>query len=144
VSIIWSSPVLGRPHLDSQTPARPGSHRCTVIGFTALPAWVARATAEDPQCPIDDPIRRRIALFDGHGRPISPEGHPADIRHINGTRVLVAHPPHNNEGWLTGRIYILMRPTLTLDHIMTLDEAATWYTRISPARVHPHHGGQPI
>jgi hypothetical protein len=96
-------------------------------------AWVAAATTGPPRRPVDDPVQRRFRLFDAAGSYLHPEGRPADIPPVHGVRLIVIHPPRGSYGWLNGRTYEHMTPTLTLDHIMTPDEAGTWRARISPA-----------
>jgi hypothetical protein len=105
-----------------------------LTGEPPVPAWVAAATTGSPHRPADDPIRRRFRLFDAAGGYIYPEGRPADIPPVDGVRVIVIHPSRGIYGWLAGRTYEHMTPTLTLDYIMTPDEAHTWRARISPAR----------
>jgi hypothetical protein len=98
------------------------------------PAWVAAATTAPPQLPAGDAIQRRFRLFDGTGAYIYPEGRPAGIPRLDGARAIVLHPPRGNYRWTAGRTYEHMTPALSLDHIMTADEASAWRARISPAR----------
>jgi len=102
-------------------------------GEPPAPTWVAAATTAPPQLPFDNPIRRRYRLYDATGAYIYPEGRPADIAVVDGVRVIVLHPPLGNYGWTGGRTYEHMAPTLTLDHILTADEADAWRARIAPA-----------
>ena len=97
-------------------------------------AWVAAATDAPPCLPGGAFTQRRCRLFDGHGSYLYPEGHPADIRPLDGTRVLVLHPPLGRYGWHGGRTYEHMRPTLTLDRELGPAEAAGWLARVAPAR----------
>lgn len=83
--------------------------------------------------PASDPIVRRFRLFDGHGAYVFPEGRPADIQPLDGTRVLVLHPPLAPLGWTGGRFYEHMHPALTLDRELDPAEAAGWLSRIAPA-----------
>jgi hypothetical protein len=80
-----------------------------------------------------DPIVRRFRLYDGTGSYVYPEGRPADIGAVAGTRVLVIHPPNGRYGWAHARTYPLMKPTLTLDAVLSPEEAAGWLGRIAPA-----------
>lgn len=99
------------------------------------PAWVAAATDAAPgPFPAPASIRRRFRLFDGHGAYVWPEGRPADIEPLDGTRVVVLHPPNGRFGWQNGRVYQHMAPTLTLDRVMDRAEAAHWLSRVAPAR----------
>ena len=109
-------------------------------GERPSPAWVAAATTAPPQRPIDDPIQRRFRLFDGTGAYIYPEGQPADIPPVGGVRVIVLHPPRGSYRWASGRTYEHMVPALTLDHIMSPEEADAWRPRIAPARETDHFG----
>jgi hypothetical protein len=98
------------------------------------PKWVAAATDAPPQLPPADPVLRRFRLFDGLGYYVFPEGRPADIAPLDGTRVVVLHPPLGRFGWTGGRTYQRMTPTLTLDRFLEPAEAAGWLARIYPAR----------
>jgi hypothetical protein len=98
------------------------------------PKWVAAATDAPPRLPLTDPILRRFRLFDGLGNYVYPEGRPADIAPLDGTRVVVLHPPLGRFGWSGGRTYQHMTPTLTLDRFLAPAEAASWLARVSPAR----------
>jgi hypothetical protein len=97
------------------------------------PAWVAAATDGELRRPADDPIYRRFRLFDGHGAYVYPEGRPADIQPLDGTRVLVLHPPLAPFAWTGGRFYPRMPPALTLDRLLEPAEAGDWLDRIAPA-----------
>ena len=107
--------------------------RGLLAGEPPAPAWVAAATTAPPQRPLHDPIQRRFRLFDGTGAYIYPEGQPADIPLLDGIRVIVLHPPRGTYRWVGGRTYEQMIPALTLDHIMTPEEAEAWRARIAPA-----------
>jgi hypothetical protein len=107
--------------------------RGLVRGEPPAPTWVAAATTAPPQLPFDDPIQRRFRLYDATGAYINPEGRPAEIAIVDGVRVIVLHPPLGNYRWTGGRTYEHMVPTLTLDQIMTADEADAWRARIAPA-----------
>ena len=108
------------------------------------PAWLDAATDGPPQRPETDPIARRFRLFDGHGRHVRPEGRPADIEPLDGTRVLVLHPPLGRSGWTAGRAYQHMPPSLTLDHPLPPTEAATWLSRTNPRPGSRPHGREPL
>jgi hypothetical protein len=98
------------------------------------PGWVAAATDAPPQLPSTDPVLRRFRLFDGLGCYVLPEGRPADIAPLDGTRVVVLHAPLGRYGWSGGRTYQNMMPTLTLDRLMEPAESADWLARVYPAR----------
>lgn len=108
--------------------------RGLLAGERPAPAWVAAATTASSRLPPEDVIQRRFRLFDATGAYIYPEGRPADIPLIDGARVIVLHPPRGRYGWEGGRTYEHMVPALTLDHVMTPDQAAAWRARIAPAR----------
>jgi hypothetical protein len=55
-------------------------------------------------------------------------------RPLDGTRVVILHPPLGRFAWSAGRAYRHMTPTLTLDRILAPAEAAGWLARVSPAR----------
>jgi hypothetical protein len=107
--------------------------RGLLTGVRPEAAWVAAAT-DAPASIVGKPIERRFRLFDATGAYVYPEGRPADIAAVAGARVLVIHPPNGIYQWGQGRVYEGMRPELTLDEIMTADEAATWLARAEPAR----------
>lgn len=108
--------------------------RGLLAGERPAPAWVAAATTAPPLPPAGVIIQRRFRLFDATGAYIYPEGRPADIPLTEGARVIVLHPPRGDYGWTCGRTYEHMVPALTLDHIMTPDQAGAWCARIAPAR----------
>jgi hypothetical protein len=95
--------------------------------------WVAAATDGEIRRPASDPIFRRFRLFDGHGAYVFPEGRPADIQPLDGTRVLVLHPPLAPLGWTGGRFYAHMNPSLTLGRVLDPAEVASWLGRVAPA-----------
>jgi hypothetical protein len=115
--------LLGRGHGGLLDTARP------------KPQWVQAATVGSPR-PSDErePIMRRFRLFDGHGAYVYPEGWPADIVPLDGVRVLTLRPPKGDFGWMQGRSYVDMVPTLTLDGELEPADAAHWLSRIAPAR----------
>ncbi|MGY5048488.1 hypothetical protein ACWDE0_23165 [Streptomyces sp. 900105755] len=96
-------------------------------------SWVAAATDADPYLGPGNPAIRRFRLFDGHGAYVSPEGVPADIEPLDGTRVLVLHPPNGDYGMGIGRVFQNMVPALSLDRILRPEETERWLTRIAPA-----------
>jgi hypothetical protein len=99
------------------------------------PAWVAAATGGRPgPFPPTAPITRRFRLFDGHGSYLAPEGRPADIAPLEGTRVVVLHPPNGSFGWRNGRVFQNMAPTLALERALDPAEAECWLSRVAPAR----------
>jgi hypothetical protein len=97
------------------------------------PSWVAAATDADPNLGPDNPAIRAFRLFDGHGRYLAPEGRPADIRPLDGVRVLSVHPPNGSFGMGSGRVFTAMRPTLTLDRRLDSSEVEHWLARVAPA-----------
>ncbi|MEW1914873.1 hypothetical protein AB0442_42030, partial [Kitasatospora sp. NPDC085895] len=97
-------------------------------------AWVDAATCGNPRTVSGEPVLRRFRLFDGHGGYVAPEGIPADIRPLDGVRVLVLHPPRGSFGWVNGRVFEQMEPSLRLDRRLSRREAAGWLGRITPAR----------
>lgn len=99
------------------------------------PAWVEAATTGHPgPMPMEQPIHRRFRLFDGHGAYVYPEGRPADVAPLAGTRVLMLLPPNGDYGWTTGRTYQHLVPELRFERELTTQEAAAWLERVSPAR----------
>lgn len=97
-------------------------------------SWVAAATDAPPILPGGAIIQRRCRLFDSYGSYVYPEEHPADIQPLDGTRVLVLHPPLGRFTWSAGRTYEHMRPTLTLDRELDPAETASRLARVAPAR----------
>ena len=99
-------------------------------GIPPRPQWVAAATDGDLQPAV--PVEGQFNLVDGYGKWIWNEGRPADIPHMDGTRVIVLDPPPYPRRWNIGRVYPLMRPTLTVDGPLPADEAARWLARVAP------------
>jgi hypothetical protein len=95
---------------------------------------VAAATDAPPILPGGAIIQRRCRLFDGYGSYVYAEGHPADIRPLDGAGVLVLQPPLGRFTWSAGRTYEHMRPTLTLDRELSPAETTSWFARVAPAR----------
>ncbi len=96
-------------------------------------SWVEAATSGDPRLSRDNPAIRAFRLFDGHGNHLSPEGIPADIEPLDGTRVLTLHPPNGTYASATGRVFERMLPTLRLDRPLEPAETEHWLTRLTPA-----------
>jgi hypothetical protein len=96
-------------------------------------SWVEAATDGDPQLGPDNPAIRAFRVFDGHGAYVYPEGIPADIQPVYGTRVLVLHPANGNFGMGIGRIFRGMTPALVLDRVLEPHEVDSWLSRVTPA-----------
>ncbi|MFD0507601.1 hypothetical protein ACFQ0G_42295 [Streptomyces chiangmaiensis] len=107
--------------------------RGLVAGDRPARSWVEAATDGDPHLGPGDPATRAFRLFDGHGTYVSPEGVPADIEPLDGTRVLVLHPPNGNYALGIGRVFEHMTPALRLDRILAADETQHWLARLAPA-----------
>ncbi|MEU1529950.1 hypothetical protein [Streptomyces fagopyri] len=103
------------------------------MGDRPARSWVEAATGGDPHLGPDDPAIRRFRLFDGKGTYISPEGVPADIEPLDGTRVLILHPPNGNYALSLGRVFEHMTPALRLDRILEPAETEYWLARLAPA-----------
>ncbi|MFG2480502.1 hypothetical protein [Streptomyces fagopyri] len=104
-----------------------------VVGDRPSRSWVEAATDGDPHLGPDDPAIRLFRLFDGRGTYIGPEGVPADIEPLDGTRVIVLHPPNGNYALGLGRVFEHMTPTLRLDRILEPAETEHWLARLAPA-----------
>lgn len=96
-------------------------------------SWVEAATDADPQLGPENPAIRRFRLFDGHGAYVYPEGVPADIEPLNGTRVLVLHPANGELGMGIGRVFQDMTPALVVERVLESHEVDSWLSRIAPA-----------
>lgn len=96
-------------------------------------AWVRAATTGEPRLPARRAAVRAFRLFDGHGHYIDPAGVPADIEPLDGTRVVVLHPPNGTFTMGGGRVFTHMAPTLTLDRRLGAREAASRLARVRPA-----------
>ncbi|MGW2720000.1 hypothetical protein [Streptomyces sp. NPDC001492] len=90
-------------------------------------------TDGDPNLGTSDPAIRRFRLFDGHGGCVYAEGVPADIEPLDGTRVLVLHPPNGTFGMGLGRVFEHMTPTLELDRVREPAQTQVWFDRVAPA-----------
>ncbi|GAA1976313.1 hypothetical protein [Catenulispora subtropica] len=53
---------------------------------------------------------------------------------MDGTRVLVLHPPRGAFGWSVGRVFEHMLPEVRLERELGAEEAAGWLARVAPAR----------
>ncbi|WP_405520529.1 hypothetical protein [Streptomyces canus] len=104
-----------------------------VAGDRPERSWAEAATSGDPRLGPDNPAIRCFRLFDGQGTYISPLGMPADIKPLDGTRVLVLHPPKGNYALGVGRVFEHMMPTLRLDRILEPAETQHWLARLAPA-----------
>jgi hypothetical protein len=96
-------------------------------------SWVAAATDGDPHLGPGNAAIRGFRLFDGHGAYVPPEGIPADIEPLDGTRVLVAHPANGSFGMGVGRVFRHMAPSLVLDRVLDAVEVDSWLARVAPA-----------
>ncbi|WP_317442670.1 hypothetical protein [Streptomyces collinus] len=104
-----------------------------VAGDRPARSWVEAATSGNPRLSPDAPAIRRFRLFDGQGAYVGPEGVPADIAPLDGTRVLVLHPPNGDYALGVGRVFEHMTPTLRLDRILHPAETKRWLARVAPA-----------
>ncbi|MFJ8489479.1 hypothetical protein ACIRBZ_14100 [Streptomyces sp. NPDC094038] len=104
-----------------------------VAGDRPARSWVEAATSGDPRLGPDAPAIRCFRLFDGQGAYIGPEGVPADIGFLDGTRVLVLHPPNGNYALSVGRVFEHMMPALRLDRMLEPVETQRRLTRLAPA-----------
>ncbi|HEV7896719.1 MAG TPA: hypothetical protein VGP31_02580 [Planosporangium sp.] len=92
--------------------------------------WVAAAT--DGETQPRGGIMGQFNLVDAFGEWIWNEGRPAGIPLLDGRRVIVVDPPPYPRSWNAGRVYPLMRPTITLDGFLGPDEAARWMSKVAP------------
>ncbi|MGW4768102.1 hypothetical protein ACWEO2_08665 [Nocardia sp. NPDC004278] len=60
------------------------------------------------------------------------EGTPSDIPVIDGTRLLILDPPPYQRNWPAGRFFPNMLGDLTLERVLTPEEAASWFRHVSP------------
>lgn len=79
-------------------------------------------------------IRGNFNLVDAYGEWIWNEGRPADIPKLDTMRVIVIDPSPYQRTWNAGRLYPLMRPTVTVNGPMPADEAALWLSKVKPVR----------
>lgn len=91
------------------------------------------ATEGDPNLAASAPAKRRFRLFDGHGAYAYPEGIPADIEPLDGTRVLVLHPPNGTFGMGVGRVFAHMTPTFEPDRVLERAQTQVCFDRVGPA-----------
>ncbi|MFF4503800.1 hypothetical protein [Streptomyces sp. NPDC001401] len=104
-----------------------------VAGERPARKWVEAATDGDANLGASDAAIRRFRLFDGHGAYVYPEGVPADIEPLDGTRVLVLHPPNGTFGMGVGRVFEHMMPTLRLERVLESAETQAWFDQVAPA-----------
>ncbi|GIG84079.1 hypothetical protein [Planotetraspora kaengkrachanensis] len=101
-----------------------------IPGERPAPTWIAAATTGEMQ-PAGG-ISGQFNLVDATGEWIWNEGRPADIPFAEGRRVVVLDPPPYPRSWNAGRAYPLMEPALTVDRILSPDEAAHHLARVAP------------
>jgi hypothetical protein len=104
--------------------------RGMIPGKPPTPAETAAASDGDLTPPGG--IKGNFNLVDAYGKWIWNEGRPADIPHLEGTRVVVIDPPPYGRSWNAGRAYPLMRPAVTVDEILPAAEAARWLSMVKP------------
>jgi hypothetical protein len=104
--------------------------RGLIPGTPPKPQWLRAATDGEMEPPGG--IYGQFNLVDAFGEWIWNEGRPADIPLLDGRRVIVVDPPPYERSWNAGRAYPLMRPTITLDRLLTADEAARWMHAVAP------------
>jgi hypothetical protein len=97
-------------------------------GTPPEPSWVAAATAGDLQ--PASAIIGQFNLVDAFGEWIWNEGRPADIPLLNDRRVVVLDPPPYKRSWNIGRVYPLMRPSITLTRVLSTEETAQWLAQV--------------
>jgi hypothetical protein len=104
--------------------------RGLIPGTPPREEWIAAATDGELEPPGG--IAGQLNLVDAFGEWIWNEGRPSDIPKLDGRRVIVLDPPPYPRTWNAGRVYPLMRPTLTLDRFLDPDEAARWMSKVAP------------
>ncbi len=102
--------------------------RGMIPGQPPTPEEVAAASDGDP-APASG-IKGNFNLVDAYGKWIWNEGRPADIPRLEGTRVVVIDPPPYERMWNAGRAYPLMHPTVIVDEILPVAEAARWLSMV--------------
>jgi hypothetical protein len=100
-------------------------------GFTGieppLPSWLDWSSGDK-----SEEVYRRMRLFDGQGKHVHPKDWPADIGALDGTRVVVVHPP-DECNWRKGRPFPVMVPSMVPDSELSRAEVTAWLERIEPA-----------
>lgn len=104
-----------------------------VVGDRPARSWVEAATGGDPRFGPEAPAIRCFHLFDRQGACISPGGVPAGIGTLDGTRLLVLHPPNGTYALDVGRVFEHMVPELRLDRIPDPVETGRWLALSAPA-----------
>lgn len=99
-----------------------------------LPSWLDESAAEPGERVY---VYRRMRLFDGQGRHVSPLDWPAEIGVLNGARVVVVHPADECK-WRKRRPFPLMVPSMVFDYELSRTEIAAWLGQIMPAREDDH------
>ncbi|MEN3537856.1 hypothetical protein AAH991_22270 [Microbispora sp. ZYX-F-249] len=95
------------------------------------PSWVEAAT-DGPLRPEAGPIVDRFDVRDATGELIRNAGHPAEIPLLDGHRVVVLDRPSFRRTWNIGRTYPMMRPSITLDRVLSEEETRMWSSRLAP------------
>ncbi|MGR6915125.1 hypothetical protein ACU635_12840 [[Actinomadura] parvosata] len=103
-----------------------------VEGVRPDPQWVLAASDGEVDPDDLDPVHGQFNLVDAYGKWIWNEGVPADIPHLDGTRVVVLDPPPYERSWSPGRRYPMMAGRIRLERILPAEEAADWLSRVAP------------
>ncbi|MEU7826497.1 hypothetical protein [Catellatospora sp. NPDC049133] len=102
-------------------------------GLTVDPAWTAVAL-DAPATSFGGQVTGSFNLVDAYGAWIWNEGVPADIPALDGVRVVVLDPPPYVRSWDNVRRYPMMAASITLDEVLSADEAASWLGRVGEAK----------
>jgi hypothetical protein len=71
-------------------------------------------------------------MADAYGDVIWPEGRPAGIPALEGTRVVLLDPLPAPRSWDAGRAYPQMRPSVTVQEMLNELSSAYWLSKVKP------------
>ncbi|MER5179437.1 hypothetical protein ABT009_13890 [Streptomyces sp. NPDC002896] len=104
-----------------------------VQGYAPTPHEVAVCRDAPGQVPTTGSFN----LVAPDGSWIWNEGDPSDIPVVDGVRLLVLDPSPYQRGWPAGRFFPSMPGDLVLERALSAEEAAGWFTRVSPMALRP-------
>ncbi|MBV1852582.1 hypothetical protein [Catellatospora tritici] len=109
------------------------AERGLLTGYEVDPAWTAVAS-NAPRSAFGGQVRGQFNLVDAHGNWIWSEGTPAEIPLVDGVRVVVLDPPPYVHGWDNMRRFPMMPAWISLDEVMSPEQAAVWLSRVADAK----------
>ncbi len=102
-------------------------------GLRVDPAWTAVAL-DAPYEAFGGQVKGSFNLVDAYGGWIWNEGVPADIPAPEGLRIIQLEAPPYERTWDNSRRFPMMAASITLDEVLSPDEAAMWLSRCTEGK----------